>query len=162
VLESPQARAALIAQADVRRVVEQWKKVNVALVGVGNLDLHSEVQMLFVGYLRPRDQKRLLDANAVGDLCMRFFDHTGRPCPPAVPAILGIELRQIKAIDRVIAVAGGANKIDALLGALRGGYIKTLITDAIAARGIIERAAHTEKRDGKTRTRRQSARGTRR
>ncbi len=162
VLESQTALAALTAQSDVRRVVEQWKKINVALVGVGNLDVHSEVQMLFVGYLRPRDQKRLLDAGAVGDLCMRFFDWNGRACPPAVPAILGIELRQIKAIERVIAVAGGANKIDALEGALRGGYIKTLVTDAIAARGIIERAARNEKRDVKTRTRRQSARGTRR
>lgn len=162
VLESRQALAALTAQADVRRVIEQWKKINIALVGVGNMDFHSEVRMLFVGYLRPRDQKRLLDAKAVGDICMRFFDHNGRACPPAVPAILGIELRQIKALDRVIAVAGGANKIDALLGALRGGYVKTLVTDAIAARGIIERAAHSQKRDAKTRTRRQSARGTRR
>jgi DNA-binding transcriptional regulator LsrR (DeoR family) len=161
VLESQNTLTALTAQADVRRVVEQWKKVTLALVGVGNLDLHSEVQMLFVDYLQPRDQKRLLDSGAVGDLCMRFFDRSGHPCPPAVPAILGIELRQIKAIDRVIAVAGGANKTNALLGALRGGYIKMLVTDAIAARGIIERAARNEKRDAKTRTRRQSARGTR-
>lgn len=162
VLESQTALAALTAQADIRRVVEQWKKIDVALVGVGNMDFHSEMRMLFVGYLHPRDQKRLLDAHAVGDLCMRFFDRNGRACPPAVPAILGIELRQIKAIDRVIAVAGGANKINALRGALRGGYIKTLVTDAVAARGIIERAAHNEKRDGNTRTCRQSVRGPRR
>jgi DNA-binding transcriptional regulator LsrR (DeoR family) len=161
VLASQPALAALTAQSDVRRVIEQWKKVNVALVGVGNLDLHSEVQMLFVGYLRPRDQKRLLEAKAVGDICMRFFNRNGRACPPAVPAILGIELRRIKAIEQVIAVAGGADKIDALLGALRGGYIKTLITDAIAARGIVEGAAPTTKRDDKTGTHRQPTRRAR-
>jgi deoxyribonucleoside regulator len=161
VLESRQALTALVAQSDVRRVVEQWKKITVALVGVGNMDSHSEVQMLFVGYLRPCDQKRLLAAGAVGDICMRFFDRNGRACPPAVPAILGIELRQIKAVDRVIAVAGGASKIDALIGVLRGGYIKTLVTDAVAARGILERAAPTGKRDAKTRAHRQPTRRTR-
>jgi len=162
VLESRKALAAISAQSDVRHVVEQWKKINVALVGVGNMDVHSEVRMLFVGYLRPRDQKRLLDAGAVGDICMRFVDRNGHPCPPAVPGILGIELRQIKAIKRVIAVAGGATKIDALLGALRGGYLKTLVTDAVAARGIIERATPDEKQNVTTRTHRQSTRRTRR
>ena len=144
ILESQTALAALTAQSDVRRIIEQWKKINVALVGIGNLDFHSEVQVLFVGYLRPRDQKRLIEAGAVGDICMRFFDDAGHASPPAVPAILGIDLPQLARIERVIAVASGANKVDAVLGALRGGYIKTLITDATLAHGIFERLTQKE------------------
>jgi DNA-binding transcriptional regulator LsrR (DeoR family) len=37
----------------------------------------------------------------------------------------------------VIAIAGGSEKVRAILGALRGGYIKTLITDITTARAVL-------------------------
>jgi dihydroxyacetone kinase-like protein len=37
----------------------------------------------------------------------------------------------------VIAIAGGMEKVRAVLGALRGGYINTLITDTETARAVL-------------------------
>jgi len=51
--------------------------------------------------------------------------------------VIGIDLETLKNIPEVIAIAGGSEKVRAVLGALRGGYIKTLITDIVTARAVL-------------------------
>jgi deoxyribonucleoside regulator len=137
ILESQEALNTLAAQPDIQRITERWSHLKYALVGIGNSDFHSEVRVLFIDYLRPEVQDSLRAAGAAGDICVRFFDGEGIPCPSNV-SVLGIDLAQLKAVEQVIAVAGGANKVDAILGALRGGYVSTLITDSVAAQGILQ------------------------
>jgi dihydroxyacetone kinase-like protein len=43
----------------------------------------------------------------------------------------------------VVGVAGGAEKVPAILGALRGGYVKVLVTDTITAQAVLDAAAET-------------------
>jgi lsr operon transcriptional repressor len=57
---------------------------------------------------------------------------------------VAIPLEDIKKMQNVIGIAGGLNKVEAILGALRGGYIKILITDELTALKIVER----EKEEG--------------
>jgi DNA-binding transcriptional regulator LsrR (DeoR family) len=47
-------------------------------------------------------------------------------------------------MPRVIGIAGGDNKVEAILGALRGGFINILITDEETALKIIERGEKNE------------------
>jgi len=47
--------------------------------------------------------------------------------------ILGLRPEQLKAVPRRIGVAGGARKHEAILGALRGGWVDVLVTDSITA-----------------------------
>ena len=51
--------------------------------------------------------------------------------------MIGIGLDQLRAIPEVIGIAGGMEKVRAVLGALRGGYVKTLITDVATARAVL-------------------------
>lgn len=140
ILESQEALNALAAQPDIQRITERWSHLKFALVGIGNTDFQSEVRVLFIDYLRPEVQDSLRAAGAAGDICVRFFDGRGRRCPSNV-SVLGIDLAQLRAVEQVIAVAGGANKVDAILGALRGGYVRVLITDTVAAQGILQHLA---------------------
>ena len=94
--------------------------------------------MLFVDYLSPSTQVRLRESGAVGDICVRFFDGRGKPCADAVPGVIGIELRQLRRTRRVVGVASGASKAQAILGALRGKHVNTLVIDEAAARGVLE------------------------
>ncbi len=136
ILQSREALNSLATQPDIQRITERWDHLKFALVGIGNSDFHSEVQVLFIDYLRPEVQASLRAAGAAGDICVRFFDGHGIPCPSDV-SVLGIDLAQLKAVEHVIAVAGGANKVDAILGALQGGYVSVLITDSAAAQGVL-------------------------
>ncbi len=95
--------------------------------------------MLFADYMDDSRMAHLRAVSAVGDICMRFFDSAGRPVPSGLPGIIGIELEQLRRARLRIGVAGGAEKTDALLGAVRGEYINALVTDESAARLMLEK-----------------------
>jgi len=117
-------------------VAEIWKTMTTTLVGIGNIDFDTEMRMLFASYLDEETRTRLQTGGAVGDICMRFFDINGAPVEGLIGAT-GIELEQIHRIQKVIAVAGGPEKAEAILGAIHGGYIHVLITDTLTAEKIL-------------------------
>lgn len=128
---------ALMSSRDIVPIVNMWDEVDVALVGIGNIDLGKDIQMLFADYITDDVNERLRDQNAVGDICMRFFDVSGRAIHAGLEHVISIDLDQLKKIPHRIGVAGGAAKATAILGAARGGYINTLITDEAAVRQIL-------------------------
>jgi DNA-binding transcriptional regulator LsrR (DeoR family) len=50
--------------------------------------------------------------------------------------VIGIDLVKLRACKRVVGVAGGVQKVNAILGALRGGLIDVLITDQRTAEAL--------------------------
>jgi deoxyribonucleoside regulator len=44
-----------------------------------------------------------------------------------------MSLSELKKVETVVGIAGGAEKFDAILGALNGQYVDVLITDHITA-----------------------------
>ncbi len=80
----------------------------------------------------------LSGAGAVGVVAGRFIDERGRPVAgPLDDRTVGISLDLLRKIGTRIAVAGGFDKVPALLAALRGGYVNVLITDAATGHGIL-------------------------
>ena len=133
-----QARDILLRHPDVERVVEAWASLDMALVGIGHFAFQRQSSMFFAEYMDEPLLQRLEERKAVGDLCGRFFDIRGRQCFEE-SGVIGISLRQLKALDRVIGIAGGAEKVTAILSALRGGYLNVLITDAVTAQAVLEK-----------------------
>ena len=67
-----------------------------------------------------------------------FFDEDGRPVYTSLQSLLiGITLEDMKNIDTVVCVAGGSEKVQAIKGALKGGFIDVLITDFHTANQLI-------------------------
>lgn len=100
---------------------------DVYVVGLGTV----ETDQLYarVGLISARDLDALRGL-AVGDICGRFFDLNGHELPTAfADRIVGIELESLHAARLSVGVAGGDDKVAALLGALRGGYINVLVSD---------------------------------
>jgi deoxyribonucleoside regulator len=137
-VESDEIARSLLRTADFQQIAGLWKQINLAVVGIGNADFGAEMQALLVNYLDADTQARLQAQRAAGDICVRFFDLDGQPCPDAVRGVVGIELAQLQQVHRVIGVAGGASKAEAILGALRGRYVHVLVTDEAAARRVLE------------------------
>ena len=83
----------------------------------------------------------LRSAGAVGDVCIRFFDSSGRHIDSELDdRVLGIAADTLRAIPRRVAVAGGTRKSTAIRAALSGGWVNVLITDLQVARGLIVRS----------------------
>ena len=53
---------------------------------------------------------------------------------------MSTSLEDLRKLENVIGVAGGPSKVDAILAALRGGYLDILITDEDTAQVLLERS----------------------
>lgn len=127
----------LLESEDSAPVTGLWDQLDIALVGIGNVDFDSEMKMLFEQYLDNETRQRLVTSGAAGDICMHFYDREGRPIQDGLRGVISATLVQVAQIPNVIAVAGGVTKAHAILGAIRGGFINTLITDDITVKAIL-------------------------
>jgi DNA-binding transcriptional regulator LsrR (DeoR family) len=137
IVQHEETKASLLASEDSQAITEMWQNVTAALVGIGNVDFETEMSMLFVNYLDEATRRRLRSAGAVGDICMHFFDRKGKPVKDGLHGVISISLKQLRQVPKVIAVARGPSKAQAILGAIRGGYVHTLLTDDLTAEAIL-------------------------
>ncbi len=126
----------LLKTEELAQAIDLWNGLDVAVVGIGHVEFQQISSMFFAEHIAPRTLAHLEAEGTVGDICARFFDIKGRQVYPET-GVIGINLDQLKAIPEVIAIAGGMEKIRAVLGALQGGYIKTLVTDTETARAVL-------------------------
>lgn len=138
IVDSPQARDVLVSDRHARTALELFSDLTTAYVGIGALSTNP----IFDEDPAVPDQTydALVDAGAVGDIALRFFDEDGTPVHTRLDdQLIGITLEQLHATDCVVGVAGGPEKIDAIHGALRGQHVDVLITDHLTATKIAER-----------------------
>ncbi|RIY00089.1 MarR family transcriptional regulator [Aureimonas flava] len=82
---------------------------------------------------------------AIGSIAGRFISASGAPVPgPLDGRTIGIELAALRAVPQRIAVAGGPDKVPAILGALRGGFASVLVTDTQTGWGVLTADGWTE------------------
>lgn len=138
--DDAEAAAMIREQAVVRQALEQVRRADIALAGIGDLDPATS------GFIRASvaDMAQLRafrERGAAGDMAWQIFDRAGRPFPCALnQRIIGITLDELRALPRTVAVAVGLNKAAAIAGALRGGMINVLCTDEATAARVLELA----------------------
>jgi deoxyribonucleoside regulator len=143
-VDSPDIQQAMMRDGSIREALQTAANAEMALVGIGNLD--DSAPFIRYGHLSGEDQKRLLQAGAVGDVSGRFFDIHGEPVSVLDDRLIAIERENLAQIPTVIAIAAGPDKYAAIQGALRTGYVNVLITDESVARELVQ-AAHKSGRD---------------
>ncbi len=134
VVSSAKLRADLSKEAGIRDVIARWDSVNLACVGIGVV---PPVPGMVV-YIGEEHLPRLTLAGAVGDVCGIYYDREGRIVKSGLEdRIIGADLKQLKAIDCLVAVAFGVDKAAAVLGALRTGLLSALFIDKAMAERIL-------------------------
>lgn len=136
ILPDAKTRKTLQGLASVSSVMDQLRGVQTALVGIGTL--HNSV---FVerGVLPVDDAAQLAAAGAVGEICGRFYDRDGKECRTSLrDRVISIELDDLRRAEGVIAVVAGSDRTEAILGALEGGIVKSLVIDRAGAAALLE------------------------
>ena len=122
----------------IQRVTALWDHLTVALLGIGSLE-PSPLLRESGNVVSDELAERLGALGAVGDVCSRFFDADGRALAAGIDGrVAGITEEQLRRVPRRVAAAGGARKLPAIRGALRGGWVTTLITDTATARALLD------------------------
>ncbi len=132
--------SALLENPGIRETVDMGRQVQVALLGVGSTSLRYSGYYLS-GYVPQEEMRELHRAGSVGNVCGIHFGLDGQEtCLDFCARLVSIRKADLFAIPVRIGVAGGPGKVEPILGALRGGYLTTLVTDGITARRILDLA----------------------
>jgi DNA-binding transcriptional regulator LsrR (DeoR family) len=124
-------RAALVAHAGIRAIAELWERLDVALFGIGGPAWSASL----VG---ESIERQLNVSEAVGEVLVAPFDLDGQfVCPALRDRVIAFDARRLGRVPSAIGVAAGESKVRPILGALRAGVVRTLVTDIATAEAVV-------------------------
>lgn len=129
VVSHAQTKRTLFKEDSIRQIMEQYDHLDIALLGIGTADSTSSAFQS--GYYSDQMKQRAVQDHVCGDICMYLFDRDGRTDQfPSNKQIIGVNLNKLKKVPYAIGIASGVRKAEAIRGAIKGGYINVLVTDA--------------------------------
>ena len=121
----------LVAHAGVRSIIDLWGRLDVAFYGIGGPAWNT-------AQLGPDVDRALETADAVGEILIAPFDVEGRfVCPALRERVIAFDARGLGRVPVSIGVAAGESKVRPILGALRSGVVRTLVTDIATAEAVV-------------------------
>jgi len=138
IVATQNARNVLLSDLYVKQAIEMFSHLDMAFVGIG-APVADSVLIRDSSILSRAELDSLLQNSAVGDIALRFFDSQGQRVQSEIDQrVIGITFEQLKRIRRVVGIAGGPEKFQAILGALRGKLVNVLITDSKNAEKLLQ------------------------
>jgi dihydroxyacetone kinase-like protein len=135
IVSSPEIRDLLLAEPVLSEQLEVLREANRIVMGISSMRPESTIHTS--GFLDGINRHAHYQ-DAVGSLTGRFISARGAAVAgPLDNCTIGLDLGQLLTVPQKIAVAGGIDKVAAILAALRGGYVDVLVTDALTARGVL-------------------------
>jgi DNA-binding transcriptional regulator LsrR (DeoR family) len=145
VVATTAVRDALREDPHVKTALQQLDSLDMVFVGIGSLASNT---VLNDGMsLPPGAYAELVAAGAVGDIALRFFDANGAAATSTLEdRVLGVSVVQLRRTPRVVGVAGGPSKVEAILAALRADLLDVLITDVETAEALLKPATRARRK----------------
>lgn len=137
VAQSREAKLVMLGDTYIRETMDLFSQITLAIIGIGAIE-PSGMLARSGNVFSPRELADLMASGAVGDMSLRFFDTDGVHVKnPLDDRVIGMTLDELANVDRVMALAGGKAKTEAIRGALKTGIIDLLITDKFTAQRLV-------------------------
>lgn len=132
-VKTKEIKESLVQDEGIQDTLNLAKKADVILTSVGSITYKS-----WSNYLSEKTLKVLENKGVVGHIGGHFFDVEGRELETSLAErMIGVGVEDLRNCGETICVALGEGKAEAVLGALRGNYIQTLIMDDQCAEKIL-------------------------
>ncbi|HRY23754.1 MAG: sugar-binding transcriptional regulator [Geminicoccaceae bacterium] len=136
VLSTSAMAEALRQEPIIRAQLEQVSRIGKAVFAVGSCNETSHIVQ--AGIASVDDLARYRRHGAVGLVCGRFIDAAGNHIHGHLDErLIGVTPDCLRGLRMGILVSSGADKIEGIHAALRGGYATHLVTDIPTAEGIL-------------------------
>ncbi|USH04608.1 sugar-binding transcriptional regulator [Grimontia kaedaensis] len=137
-VDTPQIRDVFLNHPNINETLNQARKAEFALVGIGDMDENSHMVKLGCFSAREFVEARVNDG-IVGDIGgFDFFKLDGSRANTLMrDRVVGLEMRDLRLIPNVIAMASESRKALSILGALKTGTIDVLATSASCAMALL-------------------------
>ena len=134
-LDTPRQAQELRRQSDVAAAMKLFESITVGAVAVGAWDPPDSQVM---EGLSAGDRTMLSGRGIVGEICSCLLRDDGSTVTDLEERAVAIRIDQLRSIEELILVAGGANKARAVRAATRAGLGTTLVTDRSLARAVLD------------------------
>ncbi len=128
-------REVLLSQKGVGEVFDMARQADLKFVGIGTVE--PAAQLVSSGMIEAREIREISEDGGVGELLGHFFDASGRLLEtPLTARTLSVPFSD-RGADRIIAVAGGPAKLDAIRAVLASRRLSGLVTDEVTAAALL-------------------------
>lgn len=136
--DTSEEREALCNLRQVREVLDMARQAQIAVVGIGTISPDTSSYFQFTS-LSPQKLSQIHEEHSgIGEVLARVIDPAGNPCASEyAERVVGLDLEELRAIPLSIGVASLPDKAVPVAAALRGGYLKTIVTDEITASEVL-------------------------
>ncbi|NLH00305.1 MAG: hypothetical protein GX488_00125 [Clostridiales bacterium] len=128
----------LMAEPQIAATIKKAMHTDIIITGVGSFDAGTSLQLS--GNLNDKDRMELIEQGAVGHLLARPYDKDGNEIIQRGRYTIGAPLEAMKHAQWSVGVSAAEFKAEAVLAAVRGGYLNTLVVDEILAKKLLELA----------------------
>ncbi len=136
VAESLAEKEAMLSQRLFKAIADVARESEAAFIGIGRID--RQATLFQDHFISESELDELLGREAVGELLGWPLNRRGEVIDCSITRrVTSLPLERFGK-HLMVGIAGGRDKAPAILAALRGGWLKGLITDEIAARHILE------------------------
>ena len=136
IVDSAVTRQTLIDHCGLADVFNNAKTLDAVLLSVG--DVSPDGTAYRYGVIPEELRRRFVRLGAVGDLLFHYFNAEGELIgDPIQDRVMSVPVDMLRAVPQRIISSGGANKVQALLGAIKLVAPTTLITDEHCARALL-------------------------
>ena len=132
---SAEDRAIVLSQPGVQDIFDMSRSAPLKVVGIGTAD--ESAQLVASGMIEPDEIAQITRAGGLGEMLGHFFDARGRVLETALTArVLAVDLEE-PGKARIVAIAGGVDKVPAIRAVLESRRLRGLITDEQTARALL-------------------------
>ncbi|RUX27037.1 MULTISPECIES: sugar-binding transcriptional regulator [unclassified Mesorhizobium] len=136
VVDSVETKIALVERCGLQEIFAMADALDAVLLSVGGIA--SATTFSRGGFLKEADREALLARGAVGDLLFHFYDRKGDLVDhPVNSHVMSVDVDRLRKAPIRILTSGGAEKTQALLGAMNLIAPTVLITDEESARRML-------------------------
>lgn len=129
-------REVLLSQRGVSEVFNLARSAGLKIVGIGTVD--NQAHLVKSGMLQPDELEEIAALGGIGELLGHFFDSKGRILETSVTARTLAASFSETGEDRIVAIAGGPVKTEAIRAVLHSHKLHGLITDERTARQLLQ------------------------
>jgi len=139
IAETEDVRNAIMGDSNIKAQLERARTCDIALISIGPINYQMNLYKL--GYIAIDDVRALIDSRAVGEVLSSFYDEDGNLLETELNhRSIGLEITDLEKIPTSVAISGGQDKIEAIHGALKNGFLDVLITDLNTAESVLKLA----------------------
>ena len=125
-----------LSSPPVSRALKKARSADVILVSVGVVGCNS--LLVAEGFMTEEAMNTVMDAGAVGEVFGWYFDSDGNSVQAPSLHPVALTLDDLRDAPRVIGVAGGIEKADAIRGAIAAGILDEIAIDETLAEELLK------------------------